>query len=100
MSRFYWLDSWGIRHNKKAFRPFLHFCGVAVVSGCLALGCTINPVVTAPQAENSYYDACEQAAENYCEQVVKAGEGDLEGVSPSTPSSASRVRLIRGSRLG
>ena len=62
----------------KAFRPLLYLCGGAVVAGCLALGCTLSPVVTVPQAETSHSDACEQAAEDYCEQVVKADEGDLD----------------------
>ena len=30
------------------------------------------------QVGGSHYDDCEQAAANYCEQVVKAGESDLD----------------------
>jgi hypothetical protein len=62
-----------------AFRPLLFCCGAVVVVGSLALGCTLNPVVTVPQTGSNHYDACEQAAQNYCEQVVKAGDGELEG---------------------
>jgi hypothetical protein len=60
----------------KAFRSLL--CGAAVVVGCLALGCRIAPVVSDTQVGGSYYDDCEQAARNYCEQVVKAGASELD----------------------
>ena len=63
---------------RKAFWPLLICCGAVVAVGCLALGCTINPVVSDTQVGIGYYDACEQAAENYCEYVVKAAESDLE----------------------
>jgi hypothetical protein len=53
-------------------------CGAAIVAGCLALGCTLSPVVTAPQIETTPYDDCEQAAENYCELVIGASDTDLE----------------------
>jgi hypothetical protein len=79
MSRFAGSTRGRFATSRKAFRALLHLCGVAVVSGCLALGCTISPVVSTPQAGTSQYDACEQAAANYCEQVVKAGESDLDG---------------------
>ena len=46
--------------------------------GCLALGCRIAPVVSDTQVGGSYYDDCEQAAQNYCEQVVKASSSELD----------------------
>jgi len=64
--------------GRKVFRPLLIWCGAAVAAGCLALGCTINPVVSDTQVGIGYYDACERAAENYCEYVVEAAESDLE----------------------
>ena len=64
--------------RRRAFRPLLHLCGVAGLAGCLALGCRIAPVVSDTQVGGSHYDDCEQAARNYCEQVVKADEGDLD----------------------
>lgn len=65
--------------RRRAFRPLLPCCGAAIVAGCLALGCSISPVVSAPQPEISHYDACERAAQNYCEEVVEAGDDELEG---------------------
>ena len=79
MSRFAGSTRGRFATRRKAFRPLLHLCGVAALAGCLALGCTISPVVSDPQAGTSHYDDCEQAARNYCEQVVKAGDSDLEG---------------------
>lgn len=65
--------------KRRAFRPLLHLCGVAVVAGSLALGCRIAPVVSDARLGTSHFDDCEQAAQNYCEYVVGAGESDLEG---------------------
>jgi hypothetical protein len=62
----------------RAFRSLRHLCGIAAVAGCLALGCTINPVVSDTQVGFPQYDVCEQAAANYCELVVKADDRDLE----------------------
>ena len=59
-------------------RPLLHLCAGAVLVGCLALGCSISPVVSDTQVGGGRYDGCEQAATNYCEQVVNADESDLE----------------------
>jgi hypothetical protein len=49
-----------------------------ILVGCLALGCRIAPVVSDTQVGGSRYDDCEQAAQNYCEQVVKADDSDLD----------------------
>jgi hypothetical protein len=65
--------------RRRAFRPLLHLCGVAVVGGSLAFGCRIAPVISDTRVGTSHFDDCEQAARNYCEQVVGAGESDLEG---------------------
>jgi hypothetical protein len=65
--------------ERRAFRSLLHLCGVAAVAGCLALGCRIAPVVSDTNVGTSHFDDCEQAARNYCEQVVGASESDLEG---------------------
>ena len=62
----------------KIFRPLLICCGAVVAVGCLGLGCTINPVVSDTQVGIGYYDACERAAEDYCEYVIGAAESDLE----------------------
>jgi len=49
-----------------------------VVAGCLALGCTLAPVVTVPEAETTGYDDCERAARDYCEDVVGARDRDSD----------------------
>jgi hypothetical protein len=36
-------------------------------------------VVTDTQEGTTRYDDCEQAAQNYCEFVIRAPESDLEG---------------------
>lgn len=58
--------------------PFRLLCGAAVIAGCLALGCTLNPVVTTPQVDTTLYDDCERAAEDYCELVIGASDDDLD----------------------
>jgi hypothetical protein len=65
--------------RRRTFRPLLHLCGVAVIAGSLALGCRIAPVVSDTQLGTSHFDDCDQAARNYCEHVVKAGDNELEG---------------------
>ena len=62
----------------RASRLLASLCGTAVVVGCVALGCSLAPVVAAPQTESSAYDDCELAAENYCELVIGATEDELE----------------------
>jgi hypothetical protein len=59
-------------------RPLRFPCGAAIIAGCLALGCSLSPVVTVPQIETTPYDDCERAAEDYCELVIGAGDADLE----------------------
>ena len=78
MSRFAGSTRGRFATRRRTFRPLLHLCGVAVLVGCLALGCRIAPVVSDTQVGGSHYDDCEQAAQNYCEQVIKAAESDLE----------------------
>ena len=63
---------------RNAFRTLLHLCGAAVLIGGLALGCSISPVVSDTQVGGGHYDGCEQAARNYCEEVVKADDSDLD----------------------
>lgn len=53
-------------------------CGAALVASSLALGCSLAPVVTDTRMGTSRYDDCEQAAQNYCEFVIRAPEDDLE----------------------
>jgi hypothetical protein len=65
--------------RRRAFRPLLLCCGAVVVVGCLAVGCRIAPVVSDTQLGTSHFDDCDQAARNYCEHVVKAGDDELEG---------------------
>lgn len=65
--------------RRKAFRRLLCLYTVAAVGGGLALGCRIAPVVSDAKLGGSRYDDCEQAARNYCEYVVEAGESELEG---------------------
>jgi len=79
MSRFVGSTRGRFATRRKALRPLLHLCGVAVVAGCLALGCRIAPVVSDTQLGTSHYGDCEQAAQNYCEHVVKASDSDREG---------------------
>jgi hypothetical protein len=62
----------------RALYPRRLLCGAAFVAGCLALGCSIKPVVTAPQADSTLYDDCARAAQGYCELVVGASDADLE----------------------
>ena len=62
----------------RASRPLRLLGGIAVVAGCLALGCTLAPVVTVPEAETNDYDGCEQAARDYCEHVVGATDRDSD----------------------
>ena len=78
MSRFAGSLRGGFATRKRAFRPLLHLCGVAGLAGCLALGCRIAPVVSDTQVGGGHYDGCEQAAQNYCEQVIRAAESDLD----------------------
>ena len=54
-------------------------CGAAVVASSLALGCSLAPVVTDAQVGSTRYDDCEEAAQNYCEYVIRAPESELEG---------------------
>ena len=78
MSRFVDSTRGQFATRRRAFRPLLHLFGVVFLAGSLALGCRIAPVVSDTQVGGSHYDDCEQAARNYCEQVVKADESDLE----------------------
>ena len=78
MSRFDGATRGRFATRRIGFHSLLHLCGIAALVGCLTLGCTLSPVVTVPQAETRHSDACEQAAADYCEQVVKADEGDLD----------------------
>jgi hypothetical protein len=78
MSRFAGSTSGRFATERKAYRSLLRLCGVAVFAGCLALGCRIAPVVSDTQVGGGHYDGCEQAARNYCEQVVEAGENELD----------------------
>jgi hypothetical protein len=78
MSRFVGSTRGRFATRRKAFRPLLYLCGITALAGCLVLGCRIAPVVSDTQVGGSHYDDCEQAAQNYCEQVIKAGESDLD----------------------
>ena len=79
MSRFTGSTRGRFATRGRASRPLRLLGGIAVVAGCLALGCRIAPVVSDTQVGTSHYDDCEQAAQNYCEYVVGAGDSDLEG---------------------
>jgi hypothetical protein len=79
MSRFARSTRGGFATRTGASHPLRLLCGVAVVGGCLALGCRIAPVVSDTQLGTSHYDDCEQAARNYCEHVIGASDADLEG---------------------
>ena len=59
-------------------RPLRLLGGIAVVAGCLALGCTLAPVTTIPESRTTDYDDCDQAARDYCEHVVGATDRDSD----------------------
>jgi hypothetical protein len=46
--------------------------------GLWTLACTISPVVTVPESPSPRYIDCEHAARNYCEEVVRASDDDLD----------------------
>jgi hypothetical protein len=78
MSRFAGSTRGRFATERKIFGPLLHLSSVAVILGCLALGCRIAPVVSDTNVGTSHFDDCDQAAQNYCELVVKADESDLD----------------------
>jgi hypothetical protein len=72
MSRFSGSTRGRFATSGRGSRPRRLLGGIAVVAGCLALGCTLAPVTTIPESRTSGYDDCEHAARNYCEEVVGA----------------------------
>ena len=78
MSRFSGSTRRRFATSGRGSRPRRLLGGIAVVAGCLALGCTLAPVVTVPEAETTDYDGCEQAARDYCEHVVGARDRESD----------------------
>jgi hypothetical protein len=72
MSRFSGSTRGRFATNGRGSRPPRLLGGIAVVAGCLALGCTLAPVTTIPESRTTGYDDCERAARDYCEEVVGA----------------------------
>ena len=78
MSRFTGSTRGRFATRGRASRPLRLLGGIAVVAGCLALGCRIAPVVSDTQVGTSHYDDCEQAARDYCEHVVGARDRESD----------------------
>ncbi len=55
-----------------------HRFGALALAGSLGLGCTIAPVVSAPEATTGRYADCERAARDYCENAIGATGSDRD----------------------
>ena len=78
MSRFSGSTRGRFATSGRGSRPRRLLGGIAVVAGCLALGCTLAPVVTVPESEGTDYDDCQRAARSYCEDVISANDRDSD----------------------
>lgn len=47
--------------------------------GLIAMGCTVSPVVSVPDAPSGRYADCDRAARDYCEEVVHARKKEMDG---------------------
>jgi hypothetical protein len=80
------------RSSVRRSRRFRQLSGLAVLVS-LTLGCTISPVVSAPDTPTGRYGECRRAARDYCKRVIGAtGAGQDECAADRTFQCVSGLR--------